>query len=458
MRARPSVALPSRAERRSLGRENGKLRGRLEEVEETLRAIRSGEVDALVVETKGEDQVFTLKSADQTYRLMVEEMETGAATLSDDGIFLYCNPYLAALLDLPLQALLGEPLSRFLDEPAAISLRGLLRAAESGVSRGDVPFRRGVGSVPTQVSLTLLPLDGAPVFCMIVTDLTERRRREEERAQLERAQLARASAEKANAAAQEEIERRKRVEDSLRLVEKERSELLERERQARTEAEEANRLKDEFLATLSHELRSPLNAIVAWSHILCAPDLDAATARRAVEAIDRNARAQTQLIADILDVSRIVTGKFQLSPGLVRLHDVIDAAAETLRSAARARDIRLELAVDPAAGPVLGDASRLQQVVWNLLSNAIRFAPPGGGCTWGWRRLPRASSSRSRTTAPGSIPPSCHMPSTASARPTPRALAGTADWVSAWPSSGTWSSCTEGPSRRGIARISRAPC
>ena len=213
---------------------------------------------------------------------------------------------------------------------------------------------------------------------MIVTDLTERKRREEERAQLEREQVARAAAEEANRTAQEEIERRKRVEESLRQAEKQRTELLERERIARTEAEEANRLKDEFLATLSHELRSPLNAIVAWSHILCEPGLDPATASRAVQAIDRNARAQTQLVADILDVSRIVTGKFQMSLGPVRLSDVIESAADTVRPAARARDIRLELAIDPAAGPVLGDASRLQQVIWNLLSNAIRFAPVGG--------------------------------------------------------------------------------
>ena len=213
---------------------------------------------------------------------------------------------------------------------------------------------------------------------MIVTDLTERKRREEERAQLEREQVARAAAEEANRTAQEEIERRKRVEESLRQAEKQRTELLERERIARTEAEEANRLKDEFLATLSHELRSPLNAIVAWSHILGEPGLDPATASRAVQAIDRNARAQTQLVADILDVSRIVTGKFHLSLGPVRLSEVIESAADTVRPAARARDIRLELAIDPAAGPVLGDASRLQQVIWNLLSNAIKFAPAGG--------------------------------------------------------------------------------
>jgi len=367
-----------KAGRRPLGRENERLRARLLELEETLRAIRSGEVDALVVETAGEDQVFTLKSADQTYRLMVEEMQTGAATLSDDGVVLYCNPFLAALLDVPVEAVLGAPLSGFLDEQAAISLGGLLQAAESGVTRGEVSFRSRGGSVPTHISLTLLSLEGAPVFCMIVTDLTERKRREEERAQLEREQVARVAAEEANRTAQEEIERRKRVEESLRQAEKQRTELLQRERIARTEAEEANRLKDEFLATLSHELRSPLNAIVAWSHILGEPGLDPATAGRAVQAIDRNARSQVQIVADILDVSRIITGKFRMSLSPVRLVEVIEAAADTVRPAAQARDIRIELAIDPAVGPVLGDAGRLQQVIWNLLSNATKFAPTGG--------------------------------------------------------------------------------
>jgi PAS domain S-box-containing protein len=367
-----------KAGRRPLGRESERLRARLEELEETLRAIRSGEVDALVVETAGADQVFTLKSADQTYRLMVEEMQKGAATLSDDGTVLYCNPFLAALLDVPVEAVLGATLSSFLDAQTAVSLSGLLRAAGSGVSRGEVSFRTGGGSVPTHVSLTLLPLEGAPVYCMIVTDLTERKRQEEERAQLERERVARAVAEEANRIAQEEIERRKRVEESLRQAEKQRSELLEREQVARTEAEQANRLKDEFLATLSHELRSPLNAIVSWAHILCEPGLDPATASRAVQAIDRNARAQAQLVADLLDVSRIITGKFHMSLGPVRLSDLIESAADTVGPAARARDIVLELAIDPAIGPVLGDASRLQQVIWNLLSNAIKFAPPAG--------------------------------------------------------------------------------
>jgi signal transduction histidine kinase/CheY-like chemotaxis protein len=291
---------------------------------------------------------------------------------------LYCNPFLAALVDVPVESMLGAPLSGFLDERTAVSLGSLLQAAGSGVSRGDVSFRRGKGYVPTHVSITALPLEGVPVFCMIVTDLTESQRREEERAQLERERISRAAAEEANRIAQEEIERRKKIEASLRRAEKERTEILARERVARSEAEEASRLKDEFLATLSHELRSPLNAIVAWSHLLSDPDLNPAMVSRGVQVIGRNAKAQAQLVADILDVSRIITGKFPISLGPVRLSDVVESAADTLRPAARAREIQLELAIDTAAGPVSGDASRLQQVIWNLLSNALKFAPSGG--------------------------------------------------------------------------------
>jgi signal transduction histidine kinase/CheY-like chemotaxis protein len=371
--------MPVKAARRPLGKESEeRLRARLEELEETLRAIRSGEVDALVVETAGEDQVFTLKSADQTYRFMVEEMQKGAATLADDGVVLYCNSFLAGLLDVPVELVLGAPLSSFLDEQAAASLGELLHEAKSGVGRAEVSFRRGGASVLTQVSLTLLPLEGAPIFCMIVTDLTERTLREEARAQLERERVGRAVAEEAHRAAEAEIERRKRVEESLRQAEQQRTELLDRERIARSEAEEANRLKDEFLATLSHELRSPLNAIVAWSHILGDPTVDPAIAERAVQTIERNARAQTQLVADLVDVSRIVTGKFHMSFGPVRLSDVIESAADSVRPAAQARDIGFELAIDPAVGSVSGDANRLQQVIWNLLSNAMKFAPAGG--------------------------------------------------------------------------------
>jgi signal transduction histidine kinase/ActR/RegA family two-component response regulator len=154
--------------------------------------------------------------------------------------------------------------------------------------------------------------------------------------------------------------------------------LLRSTEEARREAEQANRLKDEFLAILSHELRTPLNAITGWAHMLSAGGLDPATQVKAVESINRNAMLQARLIADLLDVSRIVSGKLRLDLKRVELGSVIQAAIDTARPAAEAKDIQLAAAVAGDAGAVAGDPARLQQVVSNLLSNAIKFAPAGG--------------------------------------------------------------------------------
>jgi PAS domain S-box-containing protein len=148
--------------------------------------------------------------------------------------------------------------------------------------------------------------------------------------------------------------------------------------QARREAERANRLKDEFLATLSHELRTPLNAILGWSHILQNRSLGESEREKAIATIERNARSQSQLIDDILDVSRIITGKLRLDVRAVDLAGVIMAALDAVRPAAEAKNIRLQTLIDPQAGPISGDSDRLQQVVWNLLSNAIKFTPKDG--------------------------------------------------------------------------------
>ncbi|HET6900549.1 MAG TPA: response regulator, partial [Vicinamibacteria bacterium] len=152
---------------------------------------------------------------------------------------------------------------------------------------------------------------------------------------------------------------------------------LLRAREAERQLREANRLKDDFLATLSHELRTPLNAIVGWAHVLRTPNLDPAVTARAVESIQRNAEAQTRLIADILDVSRIVTGKLRIDSRPVELARVVEAAVETVRPSAAARQVALDLALDTSA-VVQGDPSRLQQVAWNLLTNAVKFTPAGG--------------------------------------------------------------------------------
>jgi signal transduction histidine kinase len=159
---------------------------------------------------------------------------------------------------------------------------------------------------------------------------------------------------------------------------REREELLSRERMARAEAETANRMKDEFLATVSHELRTPLNAIIGWSHLLRTGEIDKATLSRAVETIQRNARSQAQLIEDILDVSRVITGKLRLNTGPVDVSSVINAAIDSVELAANSKGIQLDLTLDPSARQISGDSSRLQQVIWNLLSNAIKFTPTGG--------------------------------------------------------------------------------
>jgi PAS domain S-box-containing protein len=172
--------------------------------------------------------------------------------------------------------------------------------------------------------------------------------------------------------------------DNARLFEEaqkaaeERRHLLESERSARSEAERASAMKDEFLATLSHELRTPLGAILGWSHLLRARSARDPDILQGLEVIERNARMQTQLIEDLLDMSRITSGKMHLNIQPVDLVAVIEAALATVRLAAEARAIQLTARLDPAAGPMHGDAKRLQQVVWNLLSNAIKFTGRNG--------------------------------------------------------------------------------
>jgi PAS domain S-box-containing protein len=163
-----------------------------------------------------------------------------------------------------------------------------------------------------------------------------------------------------------------------RQIEAERARLLEAEREARREAERANRIKDEFLATVSHELRTPLNAMLGWSHILARGGADPDLVQEGLSIIERNARAQAQLIADLLDMSRIVSGKLRLDMERVDLHEVVNAAMETVTPTAQAKGIRMRRVLHGSVGPVHGDPQRLQQVVWNLLSNAVKFTPRGG--------------------------------------------------------------------------------
>ena len=181
--------------------------------------------------------------------------------------------------------------------------------------------------------------------------------------------------------------------DNARLYEEakqaaeERARLLEAERFTTTELERVSRLKDEFLATLSHELRTPLNAVLGWSEILLSRTTVDADTRRGLETIVRNARSQAQLIEDLLDMNRIVSGKIRLDVQPVELVSIIEAALESMGPSAAAKSITVKKTMAPDASPMLGDPNRLQQIVWNLLSNAVKFTPKGGSIDVTSRRV-----------------------------------------------------------------------
>ena len=165
---------------------------------------------------------------------------------------------------------------------------------------------------------------------------------------------------------------------ALKMVGQRRENMPATERAAREEAERVIRMKDEFLATLSHELRTPLNAILGWSQILTRGPLESEDARQGLQAIERNTRAQAQMIEDLLDMTRITAGKVRLDVHRLLLADVVAQAIQSVRPSAEVKGVRLIAVIDPKAGPIAGDAGRLQQVVWNLLTNAIKFTPRGG--------------------------------------------------------------------------------
>lgn len=181
--------------------------------------------------------------------------------------------------------------------------------------------------------------------------------------------------------------RSRRRQYEVRQLLDQRTELLRAERMARAEAEAANRIKDEFLASLSHELRTPLNAIVGWCQLLRTGKMSDQETTQGLEVIERNAHVQTQLVDDLLDVSRIVSGKLRLQVQQVNLPDIIEAAIAAVMHSATAKNIRLVRKIDSSLSAVWGDPARLQQIVWNLLTNAIKFTPKNGKLTVGLVRI-----------------------------------------------------------------------
>ena len=250
----------------------------------------------------------------------------------------------------------------------AVAVQAMKGGAQDYLLKGAITrqeLKRAVGNAVEKVALRRKVEERTAELATANDALQTMYGEQEELVRLRTAELSRAN---------EELKREIRV---RQWAEEERAKLLLREQDLRKQAEEANRIKDEFLATLSHELRTPLNAILGWAQVLRSGKVDEETTSRALEAVERNARAQAQLISDLLDVSRIITGKLRLELKPVELPRLIEAALDSVRPAADARQISIRVSLSPVA-PLVGDPDRLQQVVWNLLSNAIKFTPQGG--------------------------------------------------------------------------------
>jgi PAS domain S-box-containing protein len=319
---------------------------------------------------------------------LVRSAAIGFTFIDRDLRYVAINDALARMNGLPVEAHIGRQLRDVLPELAPHIepvLRGVMESGEAIIDmevEGKTPGGSGEKQFWLASYYPVRRMDGEVLGVGIFAqDVTARKRAEVERNELlqrerEARQLAEVAREQAESARLQAEVARLQAETARHQAET-----------AREEAEIANRTKDEFLATLSHELRTPLNAILGWANLLRAGGVDEASTQKALETIERNARAQTLIIEDILDVSRIVTGKLRLELSPLDLWPIVQSACEAVRPTAGAKNLTLNLRPEDETLRVPGDATRLHQVMWNLLSNAVKFTPSGGRIDVALRRV-----------------------------------------------------------------------
>ncbi len=307
---------------------------------EAMASVSNGIANA--IERKQTEKAFL--ESEEKYRIVAETASDVIISINEQSTILFINHAAEKVFGYETARLLGQPLTMLMPEYLRrVHEAGLGRYLETGKRHLNwqhvevTGLHRDGHEFPLELSFGEFNKSDGRIFIGIARDISQRKR-----------------------------------------VDAEREQLLQDEQAARIQAEEANRLKDEFLATLSHELRTPLTAILGWAQMLKAGNLEKSRAEKALETIERNARAQTQLIDDLLDVSRIITGKLRLDVRAVDLSSVIKSTVDAARPAIEAKNIRLQTLLDPRAGPISGDPDRLQQIVWNLLSNAVKFTHKGG--------------------------------------------------------------------------------
>ena len=314
------------------------LQARMFEPEDTIRAIREGEVDAVVVTSPEGERIYSLRSADVLYRAMVEEMKEGALVLDPNGLILYCNPQFARLVNTEREELLGSSILPLVVDASRSAFDRLRQTTSGGVHKELGLLAREGEIVPVYASVNRIHLDDSDILGMIVTDLRDQRLRQELLAQ--------------------------------------------------------NNRKDEFLAMLAHELRNPLAPIRNALALMDTPDLPKPAFDWARQVIDRQVSQLVRLLDDLLDVQRFSHGVIDLQTKVTELGTLIESGIEALRSSATAKEQELRVERSPQPLFVMADSVRLTQVISNLLVNAVKYSPPKSHITVSWRRVGRNAQVR----------------------------------------------------------------